>query len=166
MKTDKAKILIVDDDMDIITVMETILEREGYTVITAGSKTEALNVAKAEKPDLAILDVMMTTHYEGFELAQAIKKDDTLKDLPVLIQTSIDVFVTNNPSVQQMAREYRKDPQYKDLQVLLIKNVQSGNAGVDYRAEDGKSVWVDVNGFLRKPVDPSKLLPEVEKLLN
>jgi twitching motility two-component system response regulator PilH len=165
MNTEKAKILIVDDDMDIITVMETILEKEGYTVITAGSKAEALNLAKVEKPNIAILDVMMSTHYEGFELANAMLNDPELSEIPVLIQTSIDVFVTNNPSVQQMAREYRKDPQYKDLQVLLIKNVQSGNAGVDYRDEEGKSIWVKVNGFLRKPVDPSKLLPEVEKLL-
>lgn len=166
MNTEKAKILLVDDDMDIITVMETILVKEGYKVITAGSKAEGIELAKAEKPDLAILDVMMSTHYEGFELALEMHKNVNTNTIPVIIQSSIDVFVTNNPSVQQMAREFRKNPEYKDMQVLLLKNVQTGEAGVDYLAEDGAAMWVPVNGFLRKPVDPAKLLPEVEKLIS
>lgn len=165
MKPEEIKILIVDDDIDVITVLQTILEKEGYNVIVANSKTEGLNLARSEKPDMAILDVMMSTQHEGFEMASEMHADKDLSNIPVVIQSSIDVFVTNNPSVQEMAREYRQNPQYKDLQVLLLKNVQSGNAGVDYLSEDGKNVWVPVKGFLRKPVDPSKLLPEIEKVL-
>jgi len=165
MKSKEIKILIVDDDIDVITVMQTILEKEGYQVIVANSKTEGLNLARSEKPNLAILDVMMSTQYEGFEMASAMHSEADLAQIPVVIQSSIDVFVTNNPSVQEMAREYRKNPQYKDLQVLLIKNVQSGNAGIDYLSEEGKNTWVPVSGFLRKPVDPSRLLPEIEKLI-
>lgn len=165
MKPEEIKILIVDDDIDVITVLQTILEKEGYNVMVANSKTEGLNLARSEKPDMAILDVMMSTHYEGFEMASEMYADKDLSNIPVVIQSSIDVFVTNNPSVQEMAREYRKNPQYKDLQVLLIKNVQSGNAGIDYLSEEGKNIWVPVGGFLRKPVDPSKLLPEIDKIL-
>lgn len=55
----KKKILIVDDDIDIITVVRTILTSVGYEVIEANDKIEGIRKVKSEKPDLAILDVMM-----------------------------------------------------------------------------------------------------------
>jgi CheY-like chemotaxis protein len=164
MKT--KKVLIVDDDIDVITVLETILKKEGYTVIKANDKVEGKKLALKEKPDLAILDVMMTTHYEGFELAKDIIEDPSLSGMKVLMQTSIDVLTTTNPSVQAMAREYRLDENYKELQVLLIKDILSGNAGVDYRTEKGNSVWLPIDGFIRKPVDAKILLPEMKRLLS
>lgn len=165
MKTSK-KILIVDDDIDVITVIETILTKEGYEVITAMNKKEGIEMMRSEKPDLAILDVMMTTPYEGFELAREILKDEALRDIPFLIQTSIDVLVTTKASVQDMAREFRKDPNFKDLQVLLVKNVTDGTAGIDYKGNDGISYWFPVKGFIRKPVESSKVLPEIKKHLS
>ncbi len=163
METNKKRILIVDDDIDVITPMKAILTREGYEVIPAMNKNEALEKLRSEKPDLAILDVMMTTHYEGFELAQEMLKNPEFKDVPFLIQSSIDVLVTSKASVQEMAREYRKDPSFKDLQVLLVKNITDGSAGIDYKDEDGKSHWFPVRGFIRKPVEAKKILEEVEK---
>ena len=133
------KILIVDDDIDVITIIETILKKEGYTVISANDKVEGMKKIKEEKPDLAILDVMMTTHYEGFELAIEITDDPELQKIPVLMQTSIDILTTTKPDVQAMAREFRKNPGFKDLHVILVKDVNSGSAGVDYLSEDGKS---------------------------
>ncbi len=159
------KILIVDDDVDIINVMSTILENEGYEVITANNKEEGFELAKAEGPDMAILDVMMTTHYEGFELAESFVNDPVFKNMPILMQTSIDILTTNKESVREMAREFRQDPQYKELQVILLKDIITGKAGIDYRTEDGKTVWVPVGGFLKKPVDSKKLLPEIKSLL-
>ena len=161
----KEKILIVDDDIDVINVLQTILEHEGYEVVTANDKTQGLAAAKEEKPDLAICDVMMTTQYEGFELAKELTEGEEFKGMPVVMQTSIDVLTTSKSSVQDMAREFRMDPAYQELQVLLVKDAKSGNAGVDYKAEDGTSKWLNVNGFLRKPVDSSKLLPEISRLL-
>lgn len=160
------KILIVDDDVDVITVIETILKKDGYEVISANDKKEGLEKIKNEKPDLAILDVMMTTHYEGFELAQEILADKELAKIPVLIQTSLDVLVTTRADVQAMAREFRKDPNYSALQILLVKNVQSNEAGIDYRSEDGNNVWFPVSGFVRKPVDAEKVLAEIKRLLS
>lgn len=162
----KAKILVVDDDQDVITVLEQILESEGYEVISAFNKKEGLELALNEKPDLAILDVMMTTHYEGFEMAREFVDNPELQGIPTLMETSIEVLMTTKPSVQAMAREFRSDPNYKELQVILIRDIVTGNSGIDYRAEDGRSVWVPVDGFVRKPVDKNRLLPEVERLLN
>lgn len=162
----KPKILIVDDDSDVINVLKTILEHEGYLVYPAYNKKEALEIARKVKPDLAILDVMMTTHYEGFELAKAFSESPEFSTMPVVMQTSIEILTTTSLSVQQMAREYRKDKRYKELQVLLVKDILKDEAGVDYLSEDGKTVWVPVRGFIRKPVDSNNLLPVISKLLH
>lgn len=160
------KILIVDDDIDVITVIETILSKEGFEVISANDKVEGMKKIREEKPDLAILDVMMTTHYEGFELAKEINDDRSLDSMPVLMQTSIDVLTTTKPDVQAMAREFRKNPGFKDLHVILVKDVNSGKAGVDYLSEDGKSIWFPVDGFVKKPVDARKVVPEIKRILD
>ncbi len=163
MKATKKKILITDDDIDVITAVTSILKKEGYEVIPAMNKKEALEILRSEKPDVAILDVMMTTHYEGFELAREMLEKPVFKNIPVVIQTSLEVLVTTKSAVREMAREYRKDPLYKDLQVLLLKNPTDGTAGVDYRDEEGRSHWIPVNGFIKKPVDAQKLSAEVAR---
>lgn len=159
----KKKILIVDDDIDVITVLEAILTKEGYEVHSAMNKKEGIQKLRSIKPDLAILDVMMTTQYEGFELAQQILQSDEFKSIPFLMQSSIDILMTNKPAIQEMAREFRKDPNFKDLQVILIKNIEDGTAGIDYKGEDGASHFFPVRGFIRKPVDAHKILPEIAK---
>jgi CheY-like chemotaxis protein len=160
------KILIVDDDIDVITVIETILRKEGYVVISANDKIEGMKKIKEEKPDLAILDVMMTTHYEGFELAKEIIDDPELNKIPILMQTSIDILTTTKPDVQAMAREFRKNPGFKDLHVILVKDINTGKSGVDYLSEEGYSIWFPVDGFIRKPIDSKKILPELKRILN
>jgi len=160
------KILIVDDDIDIIAVTTAILEREGYQVISASDKIEGYKKAWTNKPNLAILDVMMTTHFEGFELAKEFSDNPEFSKMPVLMMSSIEVLTTSKSSVQEMAREFRSDPNYRELDVLLLKDLITGKAGVDYKTEDGLSVFLPVDGFLRKPVDAKKLVPEVARLLD
>jgi CheY-like chemotaxis protein len=160
------KILIVDDDIDLINVVSTILSHEGFEVHSANDKKAGLAKAREIHPDLAILDVMMTTHYEGFELAKEISEDPILSQIPVLMQTSIEVLTTSKSSVRDMAREFREHADYRDLQVILLKDSITGEAGVDYRAEDGRSVWLPVGGFIHKPVDARRLIPEVRRMLN
>ena len=160
------KIVIVDDDIDIINVVKSVLTAKGYNVLSANDKIEGLKLIKSEKPDLAILDVMMTTQFEGFELAKEIINDKELKRLPIIIQTSIEVLTTTSPSVMDMAREFRQKPEFSDLRVILIKDLETGNAGVDYLNENDETVWFPVNAFVKKPVDAKILIPEIEKLLN
>ena len=85
-----AKIMIVDDDPDYINVVKTILEREQYTVVTAGDKAEGMEKIRAEKPDLAILDVMMNAWQDGFEMSRQLKKDPQFKNMPVLMLTAVE----------------------------------------------------------------------------
>jgi len=161
----KKKILVVDDDIDIITVVSSILTSKGYEVISANDKKQGMEMIKTEKPDLAILDVMMTTAYEGFEMAKEIVEHEDFKNMPVIIQTSIEVLTTTKPYVQEMARQFRNDPAFSDLRVILVKDIVTGTSGVDYLDEHGRTIWFPVNAFVKKPVSASVLLPTIEKLL-
>ena len=89
------KILIIDDDPDITLVVRMTLESAGYEVVEARNGTEGLEVLTTNRPDLVILDVMMDTHTEGFELAIKLRNPDPtseyarLRDLPILMLTAI-----------------------------------------------------------------------------
>jgi CheY-like chemotaxis protein len=85
----KAKILIADDDPDIRESLQAILEGQQYTVVTAVDKTDGMEKIKAEKPDLAILDVMMSSWEDGFEMSRELKKNPLFKDMPILMLTGI-----------------------------------------------------------------------------
>ncbi len=156
------KILIVDDDQDIISVVETILENEGYEVITAGGKDEALKKAMLEKPTLAVCDVMMSTHYEGFELAEAFATDKSFAGMPVLMQSSVRVFSSKDEDAMQFARNYRSEMPGDDLDVLLVETDRT--AGIDYKTKDGKIKWVPVAGFVPKPVKAQNLLEAIKRV--
>lgn len=164
-KMETKKVLLVDDDIDIITVAKAILKKEGFDVYTASNKTEGLKMAKEIMPDAAILDVMMTTHFEGFELAKGFKEETHLKRIPVLIQSSIDVLISSDNSVIDMAKNMRNQAEYKELDVLLIKDITTGKGGIDYKGTDGKSHWVEVEGFIKKPVDANHLVNNLNRLL-
>ena len=90
-----AKILIIDDDPDIVTAVRLSLESAGHHVVEASSGQEGLKKIKSEHPELIILDVMMETHTEGFQLALKLHSPDPaselkkFKDIPILMLTAI-----------------------------------------------------------------------------
>jgi CheY-like chemotaxis protein len=87
---EKKKILLVDDDLDLILSVKAFLKNQGYDVITALNKYEGMELAKTELPDLAVLDVMMTTMQEGFDMAKEMRKENKLEDIPIIIFSGID----------------------------------------------------------------------------
>jgi CheY-like chemotaxis protein len=82
-------ILIVDDDRDVFESMKIVLEAEGYRVDWATNGSEALQKAKASKPDLMILDVMMNSDDEGFQVTYKMKQDGDLSCIPIVMVTSV-----------------------------------------------------------------------------
>jgi two-component system, OmpR family, alkaline phosphatase synthesis response regulator PhoP len=84
----KGEILLVDDDPDIRDSLQIILENHGYTIRTAMNSQQALAAVKAKMPDLMILDIMMTTETEGFDLAFELKKRAGAENLPIILLTS------------------------------------------------------------------------------
>ena len=90
-----AKILIVDDDPDIVLAVRMVLESADHDVIEASSGQKGIEMIRTEHPDLIILDVMMETKTEGFQLALKLRSPDPTsefvdyKDIPILMLTAI-----------------------------------------------------------------------------
>ena len=84
-----ANILIVDDDPDFIRAMRMILEKNNHQVNTANSGDAGYQRAKADKPDMLVLDVMMDTVLDGLSLSQRMHDDPELRSIPIIMVTSI-----------------------------------------------------------------------------
>jgi len=81
------RILVVDDDENILNLEKTILEQKGFDVTSAGGGAEALRVLGGATFDLVLLDVMMP-EVDGFTVCRKIKDDPRLKDIPVIFLTA------------------------------------------------------------------------------
>jgi len=88
MTTEGKKILIVDDEPDVHTYVQAILSDGGYIFLTARDGEEGVNVAKAELPDVVILDVQMPKK-DGFQVFEELSRDEATKAIPVIMLTAI-----------------------------------------------------------------------------
>ncbi len=89
----KKHVLLVDDDADLVETYRIVLEKEGYRVTSACNGEEGLKKAQGEMPDLIVLDVMMSTHSEGFEVARELRRIARTKKIPILMLTSVNATV-------------------------------------------------------------------------
>jgi len=85
----KSKILVIDDDVDLLASTKLFLESKNYEVNTAINAKIGLSVLKTFHPDLIILDIMMDTNLEGYNFLNDLKSDDILKKIPVIMNTSM-----------------------------------------------------------------------------
>lgn len=83
------KVLIIDDDADLVEAVEMLLEAKGYIVISANTGAEGFEMAKAQSPDLILLDAIMLHKSEGFETARNLKNDKATGGIPVVMVTGI-----------------------------------------------------------------------------
>ena len=81
------KILIADDEPNIVISLEFLLKREGYEVVVAYDGAQALERIRSERPDMAILDVMMP-HRNGFEVCQDLRQDPDFETLRIMMLTA------------------------------------------------------------------------------
>ena len=82
----KTRILVADDDRDILDMVSFILTHAGYTVVGVSDGSEAIASIEADPPELAILDVMMPG-LSGIEVLRRVRKNETVKDLTVILLT-------------------------------------------------------------------------------
>jgi len=87
-KTDRAKILLVDDEPDLVDTIQCRLEANSFDVVTASNGQEGLEKAADEKPDLILLDTNMPV-MNGHETLEQLKKCQDLKDIPVIMCTAL-----------------------------------------------------------------------------
>ncbi|MEW6358797.1 MAG: response regulator [Planctomycetota bacterium] len=114
------KVLLVDDDVDFVEATKIVLESNDYEVVTAHNGKDGIAIAKKEKPDAIVLDVMMTHKTEGFDTARDLRNDEETKDIPIVMLTAVN---------QEVPWKFAAD-----------------------------SVWLPVDKFVEKPIQPDKLL--------
>jgi len=85
--TGSLDVLIIDDDRDMVESMEIILESKNYQVRSANSGAEGFRMIQERQPDLLILDVMMATETEGFDLAYKLNRHPEFRRIPILMVT-------------------------------------------------------------------------------
>jgi two-component system alkaline phosphatase synthesis response regulator PhoP len=120
------KILIVDDDPDLVEAVTIILESKNYDVAAAYGGIEGLQKAKTEKPDLIVLDVMMPDK-DGYTVCKELKTDPNLGKIPVLLLTAVVSKIPTTRFTQQMGMETEADD-YIDKPVepeVLVKRIEA-----------------------------------------
>ncbi len=95
MRTTMARILYVDDDLELTRLVQDCLEDEGYEVLIANDGEEGLGSVITERPDMVILDVMMP-QLNGWEIAKYMREREDYNDVPILMLTGI------GPSLNEM----------------------------------------------------------------
>lgn len=87
MTEEAKKILVVEDEPDVLSLLTLMLKSQGYNVITAVDGSEALEKARAEVPDLIILDIMLPK-LDGYKVARMLKFDENYSHIPIVMLTA------------------------------------------------------------------------------
>lgn len=112
---DSKKILIVDDELDILRVTSLRLKKLGYDVITATDGKEAIKAMHREQPDLVLLDLLIP-FMDGGDVCKQVKKDKKLKYIPIILFTAHSDTMTAEKAEEFGADDYIVKPFYsKDL---------------------------------------------------
>ncbi|MEK7202161.1 MAG: response regulator [Patescibacteria group bacterium] len=113
------KILVADDERNIVLLVKVNLERQGYDVITAADGEECLDRVRSEKPDLIVLDIFMPK-LDGFGVLKAIREAPDTADLPVIILSQEDEDRVSSGDRVDMYIPKPFDP--RDL-IALVKSI-------------------------------------------
>jgi len=81
------RVLVVDDDKQIVRLIRSYLEESGYTVLTAYEGETALHIIRRERPDLVILDLMLPEH-DGWDITRRVRGDESLAAMPIIMLTA------------------------------------------------------------------------------
>ena len=111
------KILVIDDDPDFFLAVQMVLEANDFEVEAATTPEEGISKVLSTKPDLVILDVMMPTDYEGFDVAREIREKHKLIELPIFMLTSVH-------SVKKVPYRFAPDEDYLPVDVFLDKPIE------------------------------------------
>ena len=116
------KVLVVDDQPQIVRLIQLHLDREGFQVLTAADGEEALERVQVERPDLVILDVIMPK-MDGFEVLRTIKATPDLQQTPVIMLTVKTQSADIVEGLREGAELYLPKPFHPRELVALVKRV-------------------------------------------
>ncbi|MBI3815705.1 MAG: response regulator [Nitrospinae bacterium] len=142
----RSKILIVDDEADILTLLEYNLDKAGFEVISAQDGPEALELAKKKKPDLIILDIMLPS-MEGTEVCKIIKKDEATSHIPVIMLTAKGEEIDRIVGFELGAEDYITKPFSPRELILRVKAVLKRLHGKQEKVKSitAGPIFIDIN---------------------
>lgn len=104
------KILIVDDEPDVVTYLETVLQDAGYQTVSAKNGREAMEVTKQEAPDLVSLDITMPEE-SGIRFYRNLKDDPAFREVPVVIVTAVTGYGGDSKVFERFLKSRRQIPE-------------------------------------------------------
>ena len=138
------RILIVDDEPDAISYISSVLEDNGYEYLSAENGEEGLELARKEKPDMILLDLIMPEK-SGMLMFQELKKDPELGKIPVIVVSGASEALG------------------VDLRNFMIKQPLRGRQKVVETT--GETQFTEPNAYVEKPVDPNELIKVIKENL-
>ncbi len=144
------KVLVVDDDVNTVRFLSVALEENGYEPIGAYDGKEGFAKIESEKPDLAILDVMMPKS-TGFALFKHLRRSDEFKNMPVIMLTGVAETLEDLDAQSEDTHERPFDSLREKLRTIITA-----------MKEDD---LVKPDKFIDKPIDPELVVDEVRKLI-
>ncbi len=121
-----ARILIVDDSPSQLVGMKRIVEKLGHEALTAEDGAQGVDMAKSQKPDLVLMDVVMP-NLNGFQATRAISKDPETGHIPVILVTTKDQETDKVWGMRQGAKAYITKPFSEGTLTEAIEKVLTGN---------------------------------------
>ena len=112
------KILMIDDDDELVESVKILLEAKGYEFLSAPSSAEGFEMAKKEQPSLILLDVMMTLDSDGLDGAVKLKNEKLTADIPVIMMTGI-----RKPD--NLLESYASDEKFSNIKGIYEKPLKS-----------------------------------------
>ncbi len=118
----KKRILLVDDEAELVELVKMRLEANGYQVLVAYDGKEALDVAKKEMPDLIILDLMLPK-IDGYKVCRMLKFDEKYKQIPIIMFTARALETDKKVGMEVGADDYMVKPFEPELLLMKIKDL-------------------------------------------
>lgn len=122
------KVLIVDDESGILKMYSEYLTTQGFEVMTAGNGEEGIKVAKDQKPDVILLDIIMPK-LNGLDVLKALKTDPDLKNIPVYLLTNLPEECSGDKAKELGACGYLVKAENEPKMIAdVIKGLKTNNA--------------------------------------
>jgi DNA-binding response OmpR family regulator len=116
------KILVVDDEPDVLSLLTVMLKAQGYEVVTAADGQEALEKARNVEPDLILLDIMLPK-LDGYKVARMLKFDEKYNHIPIIMLTAKIQEKDKQMGLEMGANEYVTKPFDTTLLIEKVKEV-------------------------------------------
>ena len=132
----RKKILVVEDDTDLLEIMRLSLRSSGYSIATATNGIEALRKARTVKPDLIVLDLVLP-ELDGFAVCETLRRDHATAEVPIIVVTGLSSEFTRLAGLESGATDYVTKPVSPSALVSKIDGWLKGEPKTETSSEAG-----------------------------